>query len=166
MRKRLLIAIGVVALVVFPATALAKIFTYTGDGLDEHHGTKVVFDVKGKINQQTGLVEEAWIVEFVAKKVHSDCPQGPVEEDEVQFPIGPPHSNNPFPDLKVQQDGEFDWKYEEKTGGTVFQRWVLRGQFKTHAKDTARGMFRIQRSEGGIQDGCNTGRVDWKAEKD
>src|SRR5688572_20813577 len=83
-KKRFSVAAVFAALMVIPALAFAQIYNYQGHGLDDAKDTKVVLDVKGKKNQK-GLVDEAWILEFVAKKVTFHCPGGPGSE----FTTGP-----------------------------------------------------------------------------
>lgn len=154
--RRLALCAAAGGLLLFPSFAMARLFTY--ESWKDVEPPEITMNVRGHTNAR-GLIDEARVMDFQAKKVKFTCPGGSVVD-----PYGAEDFELPDDGVRVEQDGEFESVVKHSVGTHVVEKLKLNGQFVSGSTNKAKGTFRIQRGEGGIEfPHCDTDLVTWKA---
>jgi hypothetical protein len=138
-------------LVLAPGAA-AKVATFKGHSTDPDTQAKISFSYEWKIDNHQ-LYDH--IEEIQVRNARYTCPGDVTGRHDYDFALLEP--------VRIDKDGEFSAKYASQ-----YELYQFKGRFSTHRDGRpdltrAEGTFKVTLSEGGLQYGCTTGRVDWKA---
>jgi hypothetical protein len=144
---------GLALLLGVAAVAAASTWTFKGKGIDDEKVT-VLFDLHSGHNDGHRTF---FIHDIEARNAKCTSANGYSYRGDYSFGLLEP--------IKVDGDGEFNARYRSD-----FELYHFKGQFPHWHDgnggvllDVAKGLFKVSVSEGGIETGCTTGRVDWKA---
>jgi hypothetical protein len=147
------ILVGLVLVLGLAAVAAASTWTFKGKGVDDEK-VAVIFDlhIKHRDGHTTFFIHD-----IEARNAKCTAANG--------FSFRHDFSFGRLEPIKVDRDGEFNRRYESD-----FELYHFKGEFPRwddgnggNDLRVAKGLFKATVSEGGIETGCTTGRVDWKA---